>query len=79
MKNNVLHPDEIMRLYPIEKIESMSDEEKSVIMNSYVKSLIEYSDDKEATMKEIVEITDRCIERKKAEIVEELKKKGFIK
>jgi hypothetical protein len=77
MNKKTLHPDELMKLYPTEEISKMSSEQVDVILRSFMASLGEHSiEDKEETIKEMTNILDDCLKRKKRELLNYLKNKG---
>jgi len=58
MKNKLLSPDEIMKLYPIEKIKELTEPEKLVLIKYFCESLIVNSNDKEKTKQHISNTID---------------------
>lgn len=74
MNKKTLHPDEIIKLYPKEEIAKMPSEQVDIILRTFMASLTEHSiEDKEETIKEITDILDDCLKRKKRELLDYFK------
>lgn len=57
----ILTPNEIMELYPIDKMKSLSEQERTAVVAEFMESLVYYSEDELVTRIEIDEILNKMI------------------
>lgn len=62
-----LTPNELMKLYPIEKLSKMSEDEATALAKEFIESIVFYTSDKDGARKEIDAVLTNMIKCKSGE------------